>query len=228
MFGIRRVGISTRMQDLPLNQIIHGDCLAVMKTLPDKSVDLVLTDPPYGIGADKGVGGGSYRGAVHKFEGDWDNSIPNKEYFDEIFRVSKNQIIFGGNYMTEYLPPRSSWIIWDKREGLPQRTFADCEMAWVSDKTPARIFRFRWDGMIQENMKDKEVKYHPTIKPVELMKYCLQKFPDANIVLDPFGGSCTTAVACKQLKRNYICIEKEAKYVQICNERLVTTTSPMF
>lgn len=203
-----------------INKVIQGDCLEVMKQMPDKCVDLVLTDPPYGINADKGVGGGSKRGAVNKFEGEWDSSIPEKEYFDEIFRVSKHQVIFGGNYMTEFLPPKASWFIWDKREGLPERTFADCEMAWVSTGSPARIFRFKWDGMIQENMKTKEVKHHPTIKPVELMKWCLERFPEAQIILDPFGGSCTTAVACKQLNRKYICIEKEEKYVKICHERL--------
>ncbi len=200
--------------------IIHGDCLEVMKTFPDKSFDLVLTDPPYGIGADKGVGGGSHRGAVNKFEGDWDSAIPSADYFKEIFRISKHQIIFGGNYMTEHLPPTASWFIWDKREGLPERTFADCEMAWVSEGSPARIFRFQWDGMIQQDMKNKEVKYHPTIKPLELMKWCLSRFPEAQTILDPFMGSGTTLVAAKQLGRNATGIEISEKYCEIARNRL--------
>jgi len=207
--------------DKYLNKIIQGDCLEVLKQLPDNSVDLVLTDPPYGINADKGVGGGSHRGKVNKFDGNWDSTIPSKEYFDEIFRVSKNQIIFGGNYFTEYLKNSPCYIIWDKREGLPTRTFADCEMAWTSFKSPARIFRFRWDGMIQENMKNKEVKFHPTLKPLELFRWIIENYSEeGQIILDPFLGSGTTAVACKQLGRNYIGIELSQEYCDIANKRL--------
>ena len=201
-------------------QIIQGDCLEVMKGFADKSFDLVLTDPPYGIGAANGVGGGSKRGFVKKYEGDWDNYIPTKEVFDEIFRVSKNQIIFGGNYMTEFLPPRASWFIWDKREGLPERPFADCEMAWVSEGSPARIFRFKWDGMIQENMKDKEFRHHPSMKPIELMKWCLSRFPDSLTVLDPFLGSGSSLVACNQMQIKGIGIEISPEYCEIARKRL--------
>lgn len=205
-------------------KIIQGDCLEVMRGFPDKHFDLVLTDPPYGIGAANGIGGGSSRGAVNKFEGDWDNAIPGKEYFDEMRRVSKEQIIFGGNYFTEHLPPTASWFIWDKREGLPERTFADCEMAWVSEGSPARIFRFRWDGMIQEDMKNKEVKYHPTLKPVELMKWCLSRFPETTSVLDPFMGSGTTLVAAKQLGISATGIEISEKYCEVAKNRLSQDT----
>lgn len=203
-----------------LNKIICGDSLEIMKKLPDKCIDLVLTDPPYGINADKGVGGGSSRGVVNKFEGNWDTKIPDKEYFTEIFRISKNQIIFGGNYMTEFLPPTSSWVIWDKREGLPERTFADCEMAWVSDKKPARIFRYKWDGMIQEDMKNKEPKHHPTMKPLALMTYCLARFPEAEVILDPFLGSGTTALAVKNAGKKYIGIEMMEQYCEVARIRL--------
>ena len=203
-----------------MEQVILGDCLEVMKGMADKSFDLVLTDPPYGIGAANGIGGGSNRGFVKRFEGDWDDSIPSREYFDEIFRVSKDQVIFGGNYMTEFLPARSSWFIWDKREGLPERTFADCEMAWVSDGKPARIFRHKWDGMIQEDMGNKEQKFHPTMKPIELMRWCLSRFPEAQTILDPFAGSGTTGVAARYLGRSFTLIEKEPKYVDIIKSRL--------
>lgn len=213
---------------MEVNQIILGDCLEVMRGFKDEQFDLVLTDPPYGIGADKGIGGGSHRGAVKKFQGDWDSSIPSKAYFDEIFRVSKQQVIFGGNYMTEHLPPKASWFIWDKREGLPERTFADCEMAWVSTGAPARIFRYQWDGMIQEDMKNKEHKFHPTMKPLELMRWCISRFKDINTILDPFMGSGSTLVAAKTLKINCTGIEISPEYVQIAKDRLSAMSDPLF
>jgi site-specific DNA-methyltransferase (adenine-specific) len=231
---LRNVGLSliylamstTMKKELSLNTIIHGDCLEVMKTFPDKSVDLVLTDPPYGINVGKGFKGRANTqygkaAAVSKDYGDitWDEKIPAKEIFDEIFRISKNQIIFGGNYFTEFLPPTACWVVWDKNNG--ENDYADCELAWGSFKSPVRKIKHTWNGMIQEDMKNKEVRFHPTQKPTEVMKFCLERYSEeGQIILDPFGGSCTTAVACKQLKRNYICIEKEAKYVAICHERL--------
>src|SRR4051812_41579817 len=121
-----------------MNQIIQGDCLEIMKGMADKSVDLVLTDPPYGIGAyKKGTMGGAVLAKQSTFKAtEWDNEIPNKEYFDEMKRVSKNQIIFGGNYFIEYLDNSSCWIVWDKDNG--DNNFADCELAWTSFKTAVR------------------------------------------------------------------------------------------
>jgi site-specific DNA-methyltransferase (adenine-specific) len=198
------------MKELPLNQIIHGDCLEVMKTFPDKSVDLVLTDPPYGLNSRMkgGTWGGNDMYKAMTEEGGWDELIP-QEYFDEIYRISKNQIIWGGNYYS--MPPSRCWLAWEKTEKMD--TLADFEMAWTSFDKLAKMFKARRNPDGKRN--------HPTQKPVDLMKWCLQKFSNENdLILDPFGGSCTTAVACKQLKRNYICIEKEAKYVSICHERL--------
>ena len=204
-----------------INKVICGDCLEVMKNIPDNSIDLVLTDPPYGIGADKGVGGGSKRGAVNKFEGEWDKKIPDKKVFDEIFRVSKNQIIFGGNYFVEYLHNSSCWLVWDKRESLPQRTFADAELLWTSFKSPVRIYRYKWDGMIQQDMKNKDYKWHPTLKPVKLIeKILLDYSEEKQTILDPFLGSGTTAVACQNLHRNFIGIEISPEYCKIAEERL--------
>jgi len=200
-------------KEIQLNQAFNMDCLQFMKMLPDKCIDLVLTDPPYGIGADKGVGGGSKRGDVKKFSGDWDSKIPEKELFEQIFRISKNQIIWGGNYFTEYLKPTSSWIIWDKREGLPERTFADCEMAWNSIKSPARIFRHKWDGMIQENMKDKDIRIHPTQKPVKLFKWCIEKYvTNEKIIFDPFLGSFSSSIACNSYGLNWLGCELSEEF----------------
>ena len=185
-----------------LNKIIQGDCLSVMKQMPDKCVDLVLTDPPYGIG----IASNPFR---QKFEKqDWDDETPRKEYFDEIFRISKEQIIWGGNYFG--LPPTQCFYVWDK---VQPEDFSSSmvEMAWVSKQAPAKMYKKRVVSI---------EKFHPTTKPYEMMAWCLKFFPDALTVLDPFLGSGTTALACKMLGRNYIGIEKEQKYIDIANQRI--------
>jgi DNA modification methylase len=203
-----------------------------MREMPDKSVDLVLTDPPYGleIGIKTNTGGGSVQSktlfgktTVNKMPEKtdfilFDDSIPpTKEYFDEIFRISKNQIVFGGNYFG--LPPTSCYIVWDKDNG--ENDFADCELAWTSFKSAVRKFTWRWNGLLQQDMAHKEKREHPTQKPLPLMMWCLEKYskPGA-VVLDPFMGSGTTCVACKKLGRNFIGIEKEPAYVAIAEKRL--------
>lgn len=206
---------------LPLNQIIHGDCLEVMKTFPDKSVDLVLTDPPYGIGADKGSAGrfGSSQHLVRKYEDNWDSMTPSKEYFDEILRIGKSVIIFGGQFFTDKLYTNGHWIVWDKKGDIDfDNPFGDCELAWTnSPRKSVKKYTHIQQGFISED----KIRFHPTQKPTNLFVNIINDYSDeGGVILDPFGGSCTTAVACKQLKRNYICIEKEAKYVAICHERL--------
>jgi site-specific DNA-methyltransferase (adenine-specific) len=206
-----------------VNEIILGDCLEVMKQIPDKSIDLVLTDPPYGIGesGSKNHSRGCIAETTKFTELNWDNEIPKKEIFDEIFRISKNQIIFGGNYFVEYLKNTSCFIVWDKENGATD--FADCELAWTSFKTATRQFKFRWQGMLQGNMKNKEKRYHPTQKPIELFRRILNDYSEEGMtILDPFAGSGTTAIACHDLKRNFICIEKEPEYHRIATERYET------
>ncbi len=185
-----------------INKIICGDSLEIMKQMPDKCVDLVLTDPPYGIG----IADNPFR---QKFEKqDWDSKTPSKEVFDEIMRVSKEQIIWGGNYFD--LPVSQGFLIWDKMQ--PQDfSSAMCEMAWMSKQMPAKMYK-RWVVNFQ--------KYHPTTKPQELMEWCLTFFPEANLILDPFLGSGTTAVACKKLNRRFIGIEISPEYCKIAEQRL--------
>ena len=223
-----------------IGKIINGDCLEIMKQMPNKCIDLVLTDPPYGIGITKKNwqnykdpeeynrrvaegkkvrGQGLARPRVYE-DTDWDSTIPSKEYFDHIFRISKNQIIFGGNYFVEYLKNSSCWLVWDKdSEGS---NFADCELVYTSFKTAVRKFTFRWRGMLQEYMGDlKEDRVHPTQKPAELIKEILLKYSkDTDVILDCFSGSGSTLVAAKQLGRNYIGIEISPRYVEIANQRL--------
>ena len=205
---------------LEINKIHKMDCLKGMQLLPNLFVDLVLTDPPYGIGVAKnGKVGGEKLAPVKDYgKQEWDLNHVDKTYFDEMFRVSKNQIIFGGNYYIDYLYNSSCWIIWDKEI---TGNFADCEMAWTSFNTAVRKIKHRWNGMLQEDMKNKEKRYHPTQKPLRVMEWIIRNYTkEGELVLDPFAGSGTTLVACKRLNRNYIGFELCDEYVRVCNKRL--------
>jgi site-specific DNA-methyltransferase (adenine-specific) len=181
-----------------------------MKQIEDKSVDLVLTDPPYGIGAGKEK---EHNGWKDYGYNTWDEKPPSKEYFEHIIRISKNQIIFGGNYFTEHLPPSQGWIVWDK--GQRDFSLADGELAWTNFDKALRIFSYSRASALKDG------KVHPTQKPLALMMWCLEKYSKPGMtVLDPFMGSGTTCVACKKLGRNFIGIEKEPAYIAIAEKRL--------
>ena len=215
---------------MKINKIIQGDCLEVMKEMEDNSVDLVLTDPPYGIGASNdsrmsgfytvNLGGKKTKVQAKNYKkSDWDSFKPTKEYFDEIIRISKNQIIFGGNYFIEYLKNSSCWLVWDKMNG--ENNNADCELAWTSFKTAVRKHSFKWNGMLQQDMKNKEYRYHPTQKPLEVMKWILQNYSkEGDLVFDGFAGSGSTLIACEQLNRKWIGVEKNEYYVKDIKYRL--------
>jgi DNA modification methylase len=207
-----------------------------MHEMEDNSVDLVLTDPPYGIGecGAKNHSRDSFPGfskskigkprtkkikSTKFLDKDWDFEKPNKKYFDEIQRISKDQIIFGGNYFADVLPPSSCWIVWDKDNG--NNDFADCELCWTSFKTAVRKYKHRWNGMLQEDMKHKEIREHPTQKPAKLIEKILRDYSkDGMTIFDPFLGSGTTAVACINTGRNFIGIEKDAEYFEIAQKRI--------
>jgi len=204
-----------------IDKIICGDCLEVMKGIPDKAIDLVLTDPPYGIKESNEKNRTRARLAKTTDFGhyDWDKQKVKKEYFEEIRRVSKNQVIFGGNYYASILGDSSCWLVWDKDNG--KNDFADCELAWTSFKTAVRKFKWRWKGMLQEDMKNKEKRVHPTQKPLPLFKWILEKYSQPNdVILDPFLGSGTTAVACLELNRHFIGIELSSEYCEIAKKRI--------
>lgn len=202
--------------------ILCEDSLEYMKSLPDKSIDLIVTDPPYGIGIAKNgvVGGGKVNGKVRTFSKvSWDNQIPDPEYFEEILRVSKNQIIWGGNYFLDYLSATRCMLIWWKRDGLPRRTFADCEIAWTSFNRNAMVYNSRWDGFIRDSKEPKVA--HPTQKALDVMKWCISEFSEeGDTVFDPFMGSGTTGVAAKELNREFIGIDINQEYVDIAKDRI--------
>ena len=207
---------------LEKDKIVCGDCLELMKELPDKSVDLVLTDPPYGINEnrEKRLSRGNLTHCIDYGTFDWDITRINEIYFKEIFRISKNQIIFGGNYYTDYeLPEASCWIIWDKVNG--DTDFSDCELAWTSFKTATRKFTWQWSGMLQEDMKHKEKRLHPSMKPLQLFNWIIYNYSNENdLICDPFIGSGTTAVACIRTNRNFIGMEISPEYCEIANKRI--------
>ena len=138
-----------------------------------------------------------------------------------MFAVSKNQIIFGGNYYTDFLPPTKSWVIWDKRNDDKLRNdFADCELAWCS-KGVARVFRYLYNGMLQGDMKNKDERFHPTQKPTQIICQLLNYYTKENdLILDPFMGSFTTAVACHRLNRRFIGAELDKEYFEKGSKRL--------
>ena len=197
------------------------DSLDAMRELPDKSIYLILTDPPYGINiASKGTVGHSCLAKCKDYGiKNWDESRLDKVFFDEMFRISKNQIIFGGNYYIDYLEPGTSWFVWDKDNS--KNNFSDCELMWTSFKGAVRKFRWRWSGMLQEDMKHKDKRYHHTQKPLGLIKNIILKITkEDDLICDPFLGSGTTAVACKQLSRKFIGWEIQEDMREIISMRL--------
>ena len=197
-------------------QIFHGDCRDILPSLP--KCDLLLTDPPYGIGEAAGKNSSRGKLAVAQDYGDlpWDNAPPTQADFACLLSLAKNSVIWGGNYFK--LPPSSCWLVWDKVNG--ESDFADCELAWTDRKSAVRMFRWQWAGMLQQDMGRKEKRVHPTQKPLAVMKWCLSLFPDAQSVLDPFCGSGTTLVAAKAMGLSAAGIEAEEKYCEIAAKRL--------
>lgn len=194
-----------------------GDCREVLPTLP--KVDLLLTDPPYGIGEAAGKNKSRGLAAAPTDYGcdNWDDEPIQDELISFMREMAKHQIIFGGNYYA--LPATSCVLVWDKDNGATD--FADCELAWTNLKKAVRLKKWRWNGMLQENMAAKEQRRHPTQKPVPVMEWAIGQAP-ANVVsvLDPFMGSGTTGVACMNLGKRFIGIERERKYFDIACERI--------
>lgn len=189
-----------------------GDCRDILPTLP--KVDAVITDPPYGINENSAKVASRGQLAKPKDYGhfDWDKEPAPAEIIDAVRELSKFQAIFGGNYF--HLPPTSCWLVWDK---LNTGDFADCELAWTNWPKAVRRFQWRWNGMIRQG---NEERFHPTQKPLEVMKWVIQLCPSAKTILDPFMGSGTTGVAAVQMGRSFIGIEREPKYFDIACRRI--------
>lgn len=212
------------------NSFINADCMKYLKEFPDNYFDLAIVDPPYG-GVTQGgymsnkMGGGVAKNRNDYHLGVWQYGRPSDDYFKELLRVSKNQIIWGGNYYASLLPDSQGWIVWDKEkpEGV---SFADAELAWTSFDVATRIFKFAWNGMLQGDMKNKEAKIHPTQKPVRLYEWCLSRYAkDGDTILDTHVGSGSSLIACHETDHKYIGFEIDPVYYEKAKQRIDEASS---
>ena len=204
--------------------ITNEDNMLLMDCYPDNYFDLAIVDPPYGIGMHKAIGNGDKRNGLVRNKvwagGEWDNERPNKKYFKELFRVSVNQIIWGGNYFADILPKSEKWIVWDKMQRVNQ---SDCELAYTSFKGALRIFQYhssKLQGFQNPN------RFHPTEKPIELYKWILDKYakPEDKI-LDTHLGSGSIAIACHDYDFQLTACELDTEYYEKAVQRIKNHTS---
>lgn len=209
------------------------DCMEGMREFPDNYFELAIVDPPYGGVTLGGYVSNKVSGGIARNRNDyildlWAQNAPEVKYFDELFRVSQNQIIWGGNYFIEQIRRNSQcWLVWDKEkpEGV---TYADVELAWTSFDKGAKIFRYAWNGMIQGDMKNKENKIHPTQKPIKLYKWILSEFAkQGDKILDTHVGSASSLIACKEMGFDYVGFELSESYYQLSSQRLGTVEAQM-
>jgi DNA modification methylase len=205
----RHIGLAT---------LYLGDCREILPTL--KKADAVVTDPPYGIGADSHMAklGGMKAGAAlapkrHYEATDWDSTPIDEELMDLVLASGKQAIVFGGNYYA--MPPARCWLVWDKQVN---GQFADAELAWTNLDKPVRLISHMWNGMLRKGQEERFS--HPTQKPLGVMKWCLSHIPDANTIIDPFMGSGTTGCAAVQMGRSFIGIEREPSHFELACKRI--------
>ena len=191
----------------PKIELYNIDCMEYMANCKDKEFDLAIVDPPYGIGVNK-MTLGNGKNKIYRGQNDWDAQIPTKEYFDELKRVSKEQIVWGGNYMTEHLEPTGAWLFWDK--GTGDNDFADGELAWTSYKGALRKITKSWVGA---NAKNGDKRIHPTEKPVYLYGWILNRFCKKGFkILDTHLGSGSSAIASYNYKFDFVGLEIDKEY----------------
>lgn len=210
--------MSRRVEHIGNATLYLGDCREVLPELIDRGgVAAVVTDPPYGIGADKkhASKAGKWGWKDHG-QTDWDGARPDREVFDLILAAAPKQIIWGGNYFADWLPPTMRWLVWDK--GQRDFSLADCELAWTSEQKAARVYDCPRGAAAREN------KEHPTQKPIELMRWCLGFLPEAKTILDPFMGSGSTGVAALLEGRSFVGIERHEPYFEVACRRLRQVT----
>jgi len=201
-------------------ELLNMDCMTYMKDQPDNSFDLGVCDPQYGIDiAKSGKVGGEKLASVSEYKpSDWDKEPPKKEYFTELRRVSKNQIIWGANHFIQNIGLGSQcWIVWDKDNS---GNFADCELAYTSFNTAVRKFKFTWNGMLQGDMKNKEHRIHPTQKPVKLYEWLLTNYAKpGQRILDTHLGSGSSAIAAHYFGVDFVGMEIDEDYYNAACQR---------
>lgn len=206
---------------MAISEVYNIDCMEYMKNIPDKFFNLAIVDPQYGIGEDgkSNHSRGKLAKAKQYTPKHWDNEPMSPQYFKELFRVSKNQIIWGANhFITRINKDSPCWIVWDKDNGA--NDFADCELAFTSFPNAVRKFKYRWNGMLQGNMKNKEIRIHPTQKPVDLYAYLLKTFAkEGDKIFDSHLGSGSSRIAAYKLGFDFYGCEIDKEYFASANER---------
>lgn len=204
--------------------LFNEDCIEVMRAMPDNAFDLAIDDPPYGINAPKDGGSNKKKGRLNTGSGklknralntlpcEWDCKAPEQDYFDELFRVSRNQIIWGYNYFN--LPPTRGIVCWDKCQ--PWENFSQVELAWTSFDCPAKIVKISNTGGA-----NREKKIHPTQKPVALYSWLLRHFAkEGDTILDTHGGSMSSMIACIRGGFEATCIELDEQFFKAARNRI--------
>ena len=206
-------------------KILHMDCMEYMARLPDKAFDLAIVDPPYGIGFDGDSTLGNNSSAKWKAPSKsdryqlkhWHKERPGKLYFDELRRVSKAAIVWGGNYFTDFLPPSGGWVLWDKgvADGM---SLSDAEMAWTNAANNVKQCKFLWSGFRKCEITE---RFHPTQKPVKLYEWLLTNYAKpGHRILDTHGGSMSLAIACNNLGFESVTCELDEDYYKSAVERV--------
>jgi len=207
-------------------KITNEDNMELMARYEDNYFNLAIVYPPYGINMDGGkIGGDNCVKATEYTQKQWDNKAPNKQYFEELKRVSKKQIIWGANHFIENIPNANSscWIVWDKDN---TGNFSDSELAYTSFETAVRNFKWRWNGMLQQNMKNKQKRIHPTEKPIQLYEWLLQNYAkEGDKILDTHLGSGSIAIACHNMKYDLTACELDKEYYDKAMKRLKEHTA---
>ena len=213
--------------------ITNEDCMELMKRYPDKHFDLAIIDPPYGINMSQNLfkNGQNCKNNGYKehLDKDWDKQIPKKDYFDELFRVSKNQIVFGANYMTKYLPESMGWLVWNKIQR--DFSFADGELAWTSFNKKLKIFDYgrACESGFAPKLTDIEKPFaniHPTQKPIALYKWLLHNYAKpGDKILDTHLGSASIAIACHDYGYDLTGCELDPEYFAAAMKRIEAHTA---
>jgi len=209
--------------------LYNCDCMEYMRGLPDKAFDLAIVDPPYGIKRDKGFEGFEGFGGFGKpiarkqYKGEWDSVRPNDKYFEELLRVSRHQIIWGGNFFTDQIPQANHWLFWDKQNTMP--TFGDGELAWTSfDRNSVKRHILQYNGLLGRELE----RIHPTQKPIKLYEWLLTNYAKpGQRILDTHLGSGSHAIACNNLGFELVGCELDADYFKSACQRIEQATAQL-
>ena len=203
-------------------KLYNKDCMEALKEFKDNQFDLAIVDPPYGINVTK-MSLGNGKNKIYRGRNEWDNETPKKEYWNNLFRVSKNQIVWGANYMTTFLPPSMGWVYWDK--GTGKNDFSDGELAFTSFKRALRSYKVSWVGA---NANNGTSRIHPTEKPVKLYEWLLMNYAkEGDKILDTHLGSGSIAIACHNLGYDLKGYELDKEYFEAAKKRLKQHQSQM-